>query len=108
MTKIIFSEQFVKQLNELQDYITDVYQAPLTALKTRNNIERHIQKLIFKPELGIKLKQVIPQIADEYKLHRRLLINRYVLIFHYDKKQNTLYIDALFHQTQNYLSLFSE
>ena len=108
MIKTRLTETFVKQLNAIQDYIRDEYQAPYTALRVRKAVEKGIRQLQNSPSLGQQLGLIFPDISSQYQPYQRYKVGTYILIYHLNKAQGILYVDALFHHLQNYQSLFTD
>ncbi len=90
--KIILSNKFQKELNNLYYYINYFLQEPEIAKKNYNEIMNSIKSLEYNPERYIKL-----YLHQEQNL-RRMIVKNYIIIYKVEKSKRNVFILHIFHR----------
>ena len=99
MANIVMSEEAVKDLKKIGDYIAQQHKAPKTALNSIRKIKARISELEEFPLLGKPLSAVVAVDTD----YRFLGCGSY-LAFYRLQNDNVL-IDRILHGRQDYISI---
>ena len=97
--KIILTEIFKQEVQEIIFYLEFFLKEPITASRLHKSIIESISKLDYFPEGYFKINN-----SKNLNLHR-ILVNNYIIIYNVNKSKKEIYISHIFHNTQNYLNL---
>lgn len=97
--KIVMSENFDKELENIYYYIKYILLEPNIAKKLYNKILNKIFSLEYFPEGYPKLFPNIQNI-------RKLFVNNYLIVYYVDNQKRFVNILHIYHSKQNYLNKF--
>ena len=96
--KVILSSQFNKELNYILSYLYYNLKISKVAENLYTKIFKRLATLEYLPEICSKLYY------NNYK-YRKLLINKYIIIYEVNIKTKKVCILHIFHSSQNYFNL---
>ena len=97
--KIHYSEEALRDMDEIWEYIALELQTPSAAESTVNNIMDEIDKLESFPKMGTSLREVSSNSSDY-----RFLISGNYLVFY--RSQNTdIFVDRILYGRRDYLRI---
>ena len=99
MYKVEFTEDFVEELNEIYEYISQKLYANKAAIDLLTKTIDKIFELETYPEMYMKLKKI-----DKLKnIYHRMVVNNYVVLYTIDYENNKVYISHIVYGKSNYL-----
>lgn len=103
MARPVYSPVAVKDLEQIDDYITEELKNPSAALKIMTDIQLAIEKLAETPGIGAPLTARYENVDDS----RYLVCGSYLIFYHEHK--NVIYIDRILYSKRDYITiLFGE
>ena len=93
------TSQFNKELKDIYEYIYYSLSSPQTANKLYFKIKNSILNLKFFPE---SYPKIIFNNSKEHNL-RKMIVNKFVIIFKVQNISNEVFILHIFHGSQNYI-----
>ena len=98
--KIIFTNDAIKDMTEVLDYISENLYSPDAARKLMREIDNSIENLKYMPYSFRVIKKY-----DELKLkYRRIIIKKYVVIYTIDENKKQVYIINIYYGKSNYFT----
>lgn len=98
---LIFSPEFVKDLNNTFEYILLTLSNELAAKKLMKEIDDSIMNLQTSPEMYPLSGEPLDALG-----YRKIIIKNYIIIYSIDKKNSNVYLLRCFYGKQNYLRFF--
>lgn len=97
--KLDLSVQISNDLSDIIDYMHDngAYRATITTLL--NRIYETISRLTTTPLIGVSLQTKV----HEHTAYRFVIVDTYIIFYKLDK--NTLYVDRILSEKQDYLKI---
>ena len=99
MARIVMSEEAVRDLEQIGDYIAQYHKSPKTALSTIRKIKTRISELEVFPLIGTPLSAVVAVATD----YRFLGCGSYLAF--YRLQNGNVLIDRILHGRQDYISI---
>lgn len=97
---IKLTEEFIEEVNDICDYITNKLKEPNIANNLRKNIIHKIIILEKSPRLFPKIEK-ISQTKQQY---RRIIVNNFIILYTINEKENRIYVAHIYYKRKNYLS----
>ena len=101
--KLIFSPEFIKDLNDTFDYISLTLSNEQAAKKLMKEIDNAIMNLKTMPEMYPLSQEPLDILG-----YRKIIIKNYVIIYSVDKKRGNVDLLRCFYGKQDYLSFFGQ
>ncbi|MBE5821119.1 MAG: type II toxin-antitoxin system RelE/ParE family toxin [Clostridiales bacterium] len=98
--RIAFTNDCIQEMNRINEYISIVLYAPISAKLLMKKIDTIIQGL---KEYN-KMYMIIKQYKELTMEFRRIMINNYVIIYTISEHNNTVYIVHMYYSRSNYLN----
>lgn len=108
MTKVVIDPEVYFQVRGFQRYIVHHFQNRKAASKIPKLINNQIRILHKFPTTGNFITNVYNNIRPTFKNYRRMIVKHYVILYLYDSRNDTCYVDFIFDDLTNYLSKISE
>ena len=99
MLKPSLSSEAKKDLKNIQDYISEEKESPLTALKVIENILDRIERLLDFPGTGTLLSSKV-----NFPTNYRYVRASSYLIF-YRHENNQIFVDRIIHEKRDYITI---
>ena len=93
-------------MQSIYNYITNTLFNNLAAYRLDQDINDKFDKLEDQPEIGSRLTTSLDDISTEFHDFRKITVNNYLMLYEHSKESEITIITHIFHQTQNYGSLF--
>lgn len=100
---LIFSPEFVKDLNDTFNYISLILTNEKAAKKIMKEIDNAIMNLKTMPEMYPLAREPLDILG-----YRKIIIKNYIIIYSVDKKRKNVDLLRCFYGKQNYLSFFKQ
>ena len=98
--KIIFTNESMKDMENISNYISEILYAPNSAKKLMQKVHNSIDNLRYMPKVYRVIKSY-PRLQME---HRRIVINDYVIIYTVNEKEKVVYIINMYYGRSNYFT----
>ncbi len=92
-------DEFIQEINEICDYISDILKAPDASNRLREKVMYNVLLLEKTPNMF----EVIGKIDRVKRKYRRIVINNYVVLYTIDEDKNTIYIAHIYYGGRNYI-----
>jgi mRNA-degrading endonuclease RelE of RelBE toxin-antitoxin system len=100
--KLIVSNEFLEELEEICCYITNNLKEEYASKKFRENVMSYILFLEFSPYMFLKIEKM-----DRTKRqYRRIVINNYILLYTVIEEDRAVLISHIYYGGRNYLDNF--
>ncbi|MCH5194773.1 MAG: type II toxin-antitoxin system RelE/ParE family toxin [Oscillospiraceae bacterium] len=100
---LIFSPEFVKDLNDTFEYISLTLSNEQAAKKLMKDIDSAIMNLKTMPEMYPLAREPLDILG-----YRKIIIKNYIIIYSVDKKKENVDLLRCFYGKQNYLRFFEQ
>lgn len=98
--KIVFTNDAVKDMENIFEYISNMLYSIKSAKKLMRKIDRKIENLKIIPR-AYKVIKKYPELELEY---RRIVVNNYVILYSLFEKEKKVYIMHLYYAKSNYFN----
>ena len=97
--KLDGSETFLEEITQITDYIENVLKSKEAAKRLRRKIKFKLQGLKYFPEMYPQIEN-----SDRHGRHyRRMVINKYVILYIVIQEEKTVLISHIYYGGQNYI-----
>ena len=97
--KIIFTNDAIKDMDNIFNYISEKLYAPNSARNLMKKVNDTIDNLKYMPKAYSVIKK-FPELEME---HRRIVVKDYVIIYTVDEDTKSVYIINMYYGGSNYL-----
>ena len=98
---LIFSPEFIKDLNDTFDYISSTLSNEQAAKKLMKEIDDSIMNLKALPEMYPLAREPLDILG-----YRNIIIKNYIIIYSINKKEGNVNLLRCFYGKQNYIHFF--
>lgn len=97
--KIVFTNDCIQEMDDIYNYISKKLYSSNSAKSLMKKIDDTINDLKIMPEKYFVIKKY-----DELNLeYRRIVVNKYIILYTISEQNNTIYIVHMYYAGENYL-----
>lgn len=96
---IELTEEFLTEIDEIYDYISNNLKAPNAAKRLREKVMYNVLLLEKSPMMFEKIEKM----SKTKRQYRRIVINNYVILYTVDEKEKNIYISHIYYGGRNYI-----
>ncbi len=98
--EVEFTQECTNEIKKIYKYIRDVLCNEIAAKRLMKKLEEYVSDLSYSPRLYVEIEKY----KGTKKVYRRMVVNKYVVLYNIDEEKKKVFIAHMFYGGSDYIN----